>query len=80
MELIYAALLLHSLGKEIDEAGMKKVLEAAGAKIDEAQVKAVVSNLKNVNIEDAIKQAAAVQTAPAQPQEPGEKKEEKKEE
>jgi len=59
---------------------MKKVLEAAGAKIDEAQVKAVVSNLKNVNIEDAIKQAAAVQTAPAQPQEPGEKKEEKKEE
>ena len=31
MQNVYAALLLHKLGKGIDEEGMKKVLQAAGA-------------------------------------------------
>jgi large subunit ribosomal protein L12 len=76
MEMVYAALLLHSLGKKVDEAGVKKVLEAAGAKADAAQVKALVSGLKDVNIDEAIKQTSVVQaTAPA-----AEKKEEEKEE
>jgi len=83
MEMIYAALLLHSAGKKVDEHSLTKVLEAAGAKSDHAMVKAVVSSLEGVNIDDAIKQAAFVSAAPmaggaAEPKE--EKKEEKKEE
>ena len=50
MEIVYAALLLHSLGKKIDESGVKKVVEAAGSKADDAQIKALVANLKEVNI------------------------------
>ncbi len=80
MEIVYAALLLHSLGKKIDEAGVKKVMEAAGAKVDAAQVKALVANLKDVNIDEAIKGATVAQAAPA-PEKPKEEKvEEKKEE
>jgi large subunit ribosomal protein L12 len=75
MEMVYAALLLHSLGKKVDEAGVKKVLEAAGAKADAAQLKALVSGLKDVNIDEAIKQSALMPAAPA-----AEKKEEEKEE
>lgn len=83
MELVYAALLLHSLGKEIDEAGVKKVMEAAGAKTDSAQIKALVANLKSVNIDEAIKGAFMQATAaPAREvkEEKVEKKEEKREE
>ncbi|NIO21499.1 MAG: 50S ribosomal protein P1 [Candidatus Aenigmarchaeota archaeon] len=79
MEMVYAALLLHSLGKKVDETGVKKVLEAAGAKVETAQIKALVSSLKDVNIEDAIKGASVVQAA-ATPAATEEKKEEKKEE
>lgn len=81
MEMIYAALLLHSAGKKVDEHSLAKVLEAAGAKHDIAHVKAVVSSLEGVNIDDAIKQAAfaaAPASAPAEAK--AEKKEEKKEE
>jgi len=80
MEMVYAALLLHSLGKKVDEAGVKKVLEAAGSKADTAQVKALVSSLKDVNIDEAIKQTPAVQAAASAREEKGEEKEEKKEE
>ena len=55
MELVYAALLLHSIGKPVDEASVKKIVTAAGGKTEEAQIKALVANLKDVNIEDAIK-------------------------
>ena len=74
MELVYAALLLHSIGKPVDEANIKKIVTAAGGKTEDAQIKALVANLKDVNIEDAIKQASA---APAAPQAAEEKKEEK---
>ncbi|MEE9322924.1 MAG: 50S ribosomal protein L12 [Candidatus Aenigmarchaeota archaeon] len=81
MEIVYAALLLHSLGKKIDEAGVKKVMEAAGAKADSAQVKALVANLKDVNIEEAIKGSSVVQAAAAPVEEPkGKEKSEEKEE
>lgn len=79
MEIVYAALLLHSLGKKIDEAGVKKVMEAAGAKVDSAQVKALVANLKDVNIDEAIKGAALAQ-ATAAPVEEAKGKEKAKEE
>jgi large subunit ribosomal protein L12 len=66
MELVYAALLLHSAKKPVDEAGVKKIVEAAGIKADAAQVKALVGSLKDVNIDEAIK-GAAVAAAPAAP-------------
>lgn len=78
MEEIYIALLLHRLGKEINEGNVKKVLEAAGAKVDQAKIKAVVAALDGVNIEDAIKEAASV--APIATPSTGAKVSEKKEE
>ena len=81
MKMIYAALLLHSAGKEINESSVKKVLEAAGSEADEPQIKALVSNLKNINIDEALKNASLMQAAPAASGKPAEeKKEEKKEE
>ncbi len=79
MEMIYAALLLHSAGKPIDEAHLTKVLEATGEKPDPARVKSLVASLEGVNIEEAIAQAA-VAAAPAQAAPAEEAKEEKKEE
>ena len=91
MEYIYAALLLHRLKKDVSEENLKKIVQAAGVKPDEIKVKALVSALGEVNIDEALKTpiatAAAVQTpAPAAHAEaaketaPEEKKEEKKEE
>jgi large subunit ribosomal protein L12 len=83
MEYIYSALLLFRAGKEINEASIKKVLEAAGVAADDGRVKAVVAALDGVNIEDAIKEAAvaapvAAVVAAAPASAPEEKKEEKK--
>ncbi len=83
MEYVYAALLLHSAGKEINEDNVKKVLEAAGISVDDAKVKALVASLEGVNIDEAIEKAAmpvAVAAAPAAEAGGEEKKEEKKEE
>ena len=57
MEYVYAALLLHKAGKKVDEASVKKVLDAAGVKVDDAKVKVLVAALEGVDIEEAIKQA-----------------------
>jgi len=81
MEYVYAALMLHSAKKDINEANVKKIVEAVGVKTEEAKVKALIASLEGVNIDEAIKQsvvaAAPVAAAPAaQPA----KKEEKKEE
>jgi large subunit ribosomal protein L12 len=80
MEYIYSALLLHSSGQKIDEASLKKVMEAAGAKPDVARVKALVSSLDGVDIEEAIANAAvaAAPTAPAASEAPAEEKKEEK--
>ncbi len=81
MEMVYAALLLHSTGKKVDEDGVKKVLDAAGAKAEAAQVKALVASLEGVDIDEAIKQTAvAAAAAPAAGAPAEEAKEEKKEE
>jgi large subunit ribosomal protein L12 len=79
MEMVYAALLLHSAGKKVDEEGVKKVLEAAGGKPEAARIKALVSSLDGVDIDEAIKQTAIAATA-APAAAPAEAKEEKKEE
>ena len=81
MEYIYAGLLLHKAGKPINEANVKKVLEAAGVHVDEGRVKAMVAALDGVNIDQAIKDAAAVPVAaPSAAHAPEAKKEEQKEE
>jgi large subunit ribosomal protein L12 len=84
MEYIYSAMLLHSAGKEINEANVKKVLDAAGVKADAGRIKALTASLDGVNIEETIKNAAVpVAAAPvAAPVEKasGDKKEEKKKE
>ncbi len=85
MELIYAALLIHKSGNEINEESLKKVLTAAGATADDSKIKALVAALDGVDIEQAIKEAATVSAAPAAAAteeaapEAEEKKEEKKE-
>ncbi len=82
MEYVYSALLLHSAKKEVNESSVKKVLEAAGIDADSSKVKALVASLKDVNIDDAIKQAAVVPAAAAPVAAAGgaAKKEEKKDE
>ena len=57
MEYVYAALMLHKLEKEVNEANVASVVKATGAEVNEAQVKALVASLADVNIEDAIKAA-----------------------
>src|SRR5512133_1406356 len=63
MENIYAAMLLHKAGKEINEASVTKVLEAAGLTVDAVQVKALVASLSEVNIDEAIKAAPTMMSA-----------------
>ena len=67
MEYIYAALLLHKLEQKIDEDTVKKVITSTGVEPDEVKGKALVSALSEVDIEDALKNAAttAVAAAPA---------------
>ncbi|MCH7758134.1 MAG: 50S ribosomal protein P1 [Thaumarchaeota archaeon] len=66
MEYVYAALLLHKLKKEVNEANIGSVVKASGAEVNDAQVKALVAALADINIEDAIKAApVAVAAAPS---------------
>ena len=63
MENIYAAMLLHKAGKEINETTVTAVLTAAGVTVDAVQVKALVASLSEVNIEEAIKAAPTMMAA-----------------
>ncbi|ADY00794.1 MAG: 50S ribosomal protein P1 [Vulcanisaeta sp.] len=65
MEYVYAALLLHYGKQPISEENVVKVLQAAGIQVDEVRVKALVAALKEVNIDEAIKTAAAMPVAAA---------------
>jgi len=67
MEYVYAALLLHSAGKKISEEGITAVVKAAGIDVDAVRVKALVSALDGVNIEEAIAKAAFSAPAAAAP-------------
>lgn len=70
MEYIYAAMLLHSAGKEINEENITNVLKASGVEVDEARVKALVAALDGVDIEEAIKQASVAPVAATPPAAP----------
>ncbi len=80
MQNIYAALLLHNLGKSVDESGIKKVVEAAGGSSDESSVKSLVVSLQGVDIAKALEEAKTMPVASSGPAPAAEKKEEKKEE
>ena len=63
MEYVYAAMLLHSAEKEIDENGVTAVLTAAGVDVDGARVKALVASLGSVDIGEAMATAVAAPVA-----------------
>jgi len=67
MEYVYAALMLHSSGKEVSEEGIKTILSAVGVAPDEIRIKALVSALEGVDIEEVLSKAPtmAVAAAPA---------------
>ena len=80
MEYIYAALLLHKLGKEVNEGNLKSVISAAGTSVDESKIKSLVVSLKDVNIEEELANASVMAAAPAAGPAKEDKHEEKKEE
>ena len=88
MENVYAAMLLHKAGKEINEENVTNVLSAAGITVDAVQVKALVASLSEVDIDEAIKAAptmmaaapAPAAAAPATEEKPKEDKKKKAEE
>jgi large subunit ribosomal protein L12 len=82
MEYTYAALLLHKVGKDINEDNLKAVIAATGASVDEAKVKVMVASLSGVDIADKLANAsvAAAPAAGAAPAEEAPKEEKKKEE
>jgi len=65
MEYVYAAMLLHKAGKEINEQNLSQVLTAAGINADAVRVKALVASLAEVKIDEAIKSAPPMMAAPA---------------
>jgi len=79
-EYAYAALLLHSAKKEINEENVRKVLEAVGIQPDEAKIKALVASLEGVNIDEVLQQAITFAAPATQEQKEEKKEEEKKEE
>ena len=62
---MYAAMLLHSAGKEISEDSIGNILNAAGISPDAVRVKALVAALAEVNIEEALKAPVFTAAAPA---------------
>lgn len=83
---VHAALLLHFSKQKVNEENLQKVLAAAGVQVEQARVKALVSAISEVNIDEAIK-SAPVGFAPAPPApstapstEPAAEKKEEKEE
>ncbi|MBC7090400.1 MAG: 50S ribosomal protein P1 [Nitrososphaeria archaeon] len=83
MEYVYAALILHKLGKEINEENIAKVISAAGVEPNQAKIKALVAALSEVNIDEALKSVTSlpITTTTVQPtSQPVEEKKEKVEE
>ncbi|MBA7607971.1 hypothetical protein ES703_15143 [subsurface metagenome] len=74
MNYIYAALLLHKSGKEINEENLKKVITATGAEVDESKAKSLVASLKGVDIDKELESASLVAAAPATEAAPKEEK------
>ncbi|MFA9437494.1 MAG: 50S ribosomal protein P1 [Candidatus Bathyarchaeota archaeon] len=84
MEYMYAAMLLHSAGKDISEDAVTNTLTAAGVSADSSRVKALCAALADVDIEEALKApvfaaGAAPAAAPAAVEEAPEKEPEEEE-
>ncbi len=80
MEYTYAALLLHKVGKDINEDNLKAVISATGAEVDEAKVKVMVASLSGVDIADKLANASVAAAPAAAAPADAPKEEEKKEE
>ena len=78
MEYTYAALLLHKLGKEVNEENVKSVVAAAGAEVDESKIKSLVASLKGVDIAKELENASLVAATPVGGDAPKEEKKEEK--
>ncbi len=65
MEYVYGALLLHKLGKEVNEENVKKVVVATGEEVDESKIKSLIASLKGVDIAKELESASLVAAAPA---------------
>ena len=64
MEYIYAAMILHSADKDINEENVKSIIEAAGIDADDARIKALIAALEDVDIDEAM-ETTAMAAAPA---------------
>ena len=83
MEYIYAAMILHSAEKEINEENVKSIIEAAGIEADDARIKALIAALEDVDIDEAMEttaMAAAPAAAPVAAEAVEEEEEEEEEE
>ena len=67
MEYVYAAMILASAGKTMDERGITAVLEPAGVDVAAARVKGLVASLASVDIEEAMSTEIAAPVAAAAP-------------
>lgn len=65
MESVYSALILHSLGKDISEAAIEKIVKAAGGKADKTQIKTLVTALGEMDIAEVLEKAPITGTAPS---------------
>lgn len=65
MEYIYAALLLHKLGKEVNDENVKKVVAATGTDVDDAKVKSLIAGLDGVDVDAELANASVASSAPA---------------
>lgn len=64
MEEVYAALLLHKLGRPVDEHGVTTVIKATGAHVDESKIKSLVASLKDIDIDKELESAMAMSAVP----------------
>jgi len=65
MELVYAALVLHEAGKEVNEDNLEAIVDAVDLDVDSSEIKALVAALEDVDIEEAMATAVATGGAAA---------------
>ncbi|RME18374.1 MAG: 50S ribosomal protein P1 [Bdellovibrio sp.] len=62
---LHAVLLLHGAGQEVSADKIVAVLKAAGAEADEAKAKVLAEAVKDLSIDDLVKEAAVAPVAAA---------------
>ena len=67
MEYLHASLILHNSGKKVTEKAIGEILSAAGLQPDKNKIKGLVAALGDINIEEALKNAATMPTIAAAP-------------